>query len=52
MQVLTIFVAIALTSSYDEKKIEITYMDLKSSYREDHTSTRSSLAIQTLGLAS
>ncbi|KIH68703.1 hypothetical protein ANCDUO_00959 [Ancylostoma duodenale] len=33
----TIFVAYAPTSSYDEEKIEAFYMDLEKFYREDHT---------------
>ncbi|KIH47015.1 hypothetical protein ANCDUO_22929, partial [Ancylostoma duodenale] len=35
--VLTIFVAYAPTSSYDEEDIEAFYMDVKEFYREDHT---------------
>ncbi|KAL6739282.1 hypothetical protein Aduo_012753 [Ancylostoma duodenale] len=34
---LTIFVAYAPTSSYDDEEIEAFYMDLKKFYREDHT---------------
>ncbi|KAK6748115.1 hypothetical protein RB195_001001 [Necator americanus] len=33
---LTIFVAYAPTSSYDEEEVEAFYMDLKKFYREDH----------------
>ncbi|KIH67697.1 hypothetical protein ANCDUO_01970 [Ancylostoma duodenale] len=34
---LTIFVAYAPTSSYDDEEIEAFYMDLEKFYREDHT---------------
>ncbi|EYC29623.1 hypothetical protein Y032_0006g3078 [Ancylostoma ceylanicum] len=34
---LTVFVAYAPTSSYDEDEIEAFYMDLEKFYREDHT---------------
>ncbi|KAK6765323.1 hypothetical protein RB195_025307 [Necator americanus] len=34
---LTIFVAYAPTSSYEEEKVEAFYMDLEMFYREDHT---------------
>ncbi|KIH56478.1 hypothetical protein ANCDUO_13341, partial [Ancylostoma duodenale] len=34
---LTIFVAYATTSSYDDEEIEAFYMDLEKFYREDHT---------------
>ncbi|KIH44059.1 hypothetical protein ANCDUO_25927 [Ancylostoma duodenale] len=37
MPAVTIFVAYAPTSSYDEEEIEAFYMDLKKFYREDHT---------------
>ncbi|KAK6749191.1 hypothetical protein RB195_001659 [Necator americanus] len=33
---LTIFVAYAPTSSYDEEEVEAFYMDLEKFYREDH----------------
>ncbi|KAK6764989.1 hypothetical protein RB195_025069 [Necator americanus] len=33
---LTIFVAYAPTSSYEEEKVEASYMDLEKFYREDH----------------
>ncbi|ETN74037.1 hypothetical protein NECAME_13261 [Necator americanus] len=33
---LTIFVAYAVTSSYDEEEVEAFYMDLEKFYREDH----------------
>uniref|UniRef100_W6NEZ1 Uncharacterized protein LOC762541 n=1 Tax=Haemonchus contortus TaxID=6289 RepID=W6NEZ1_HAECO len=35
--VLTIFVAYAPTSSYDDEELEAFYMDLERSFREDHT---------------
>ncbi|KIH43586.1 hypothetical protein ANCDUO_26404, partial [Ancylostoma duodenale] len=38
MPAVTIFVAYAPTSSYDEEEIEAFYMDLENFYREDHTS--------------
>nr|CDJ91950.1 endonuclease-reverse transcriptase [Haemonchus contortus] len=34
---LTIFVAYAPTSSYEEERLEASYMDLERLYREDHT---------------
>ncbi|KIH64525.1 hypothetical protein ANCDUO_05167, partial [Ancylostoma duodenale] len=34
---LTIFVAYAPTSNYDDEEIEAFYMDLEKFYREDHT---------------
>ncbi|XGW17327.1 hypothetical protein V3C99_002155, partial [Haemonchus contortus] len=34
---LTIFVAYAPTSSYEEEELEAFYMDLERLYREDHT---------------
>ncbi|EYC06495.1 hypothetical protein Y032_0075g925 [Ancylostoma ceylanicum] len=37
MPALTVFVAYAPTSSYDEDEIEAFYMDLEKFYREDHT---------------
>ncbi|KIH44002.1 hypothetical protein ANCDUO_25984, partial [Ancylostoma duodenale] len=37
MPAVTIFVAYAPTSSYDEEEIEAFYMDLEKFYREDHT---------------
>lgn len=37
MPALTIFVAYAPTSSYDEDEVEAFYMDLEKFYREDHT---------------
>ncbi|EYC40695.1 hypothetical protein Y032_0601g510 [Ancylostoma ceylanicum] len=37
MPALTIFIAYAPTSSYDEDEIEALYMDLEKFYREDHT---------------
>ncbi|KAK6749343.1 hypothetical protein RB195_001760 [Necator americanus] len=33
---LTIFIAYAPTSSYDEEEVEAFYMDLEKFYREDH----------------
>ena len=33
----SIFVAYALTSNYDEKEIERFYMELEKLYKEDHT---------------
>ncbi|ETN84092.1 hypothetical protein NECAME_07039 [Necator americanus] len=33
---LTIFVAFAPTSSYEEEEVEVFYMDLEKLYREDH----------------
>ncbi|EYC16217.1 hypothetical protein Y032_0034g2865 [Ancylostoma ceylanicum] len=37
MPALTVFIAYAATSSYDEDGIEAFYMDLEKCYREDHT---------------
>ncbi|EYC29722.1 hypothetical protein Y032_0006g3143 [Ancylostoma ceylanicum] len=37
MPALTVFIAYAPTSSYDEDEIEAFYMDLEKSYRGDHT---------------
>ncbi|EYC41553.1 hypothetical protein Y032_0564g3526 [Ancylostoma ceylanicum] len=37
MPALTVFVAYAPTSSYDEDEVESFYMDLEEFYREDHT---------------
>ena len=37
MPALTIFVAYAPTSSYDEDEVEAFYMDLEKFFREDHT---------------
>ncbi|KAJ1369553.1 hypothetical protein KIN20_031039 [Parelaphostrongylus tenuis] len=37
MPALTVFVAYAPTSSYDEDEVEAFYMDLEKFFREDHT---------------
>ncbi|EYC12041.1 hypothetical protein Y032_0048g1580 [Ancylostoma ceylanicum] len=48
MPALTVFIAYAPTSSYDEDEIEAFYMDLENFYRENHTFYKVIVGLTTL----